>query len=95
MNKKQAYEDQLKAQLEEWDAKINLLKAKAATAESEARVRYFEILDDLKNKQGDAKSKLQELRKASDAAWEEMKEGVETAWSRLGEAVKSASSHFK
>ena len=94
MEQKQAYEDKLKAQLDQWNAKIDLLKAKAAKAEADARVNCLETIEDLKNKRNQAREKLQELRQAGDNAWLDLKGGVEEAWNRLGDAVKSATSRF-
>ena len=95
MNKKQIYEDKLKAQLNEWDAKIDVLKAKADKAGTAAKADYYETIEDLKKKRNSAKEKLGELRAATDDAWEDLKDGLESAWSALGSAVKSATSRFK
>lgn len=94
MNKKQAYEEKLTAQLEEWDAKIDVLKAKAAKTKAAAKADYYETIEDLQRKRGIAKEKLQGLRGARDEAWEDPKEGVESAWSNLGTAIKTAISRF-
>lgn len=93
--KKKAYQEKLKSQLDEWDAKIDLLKAKASKAEAEAKIEYNETIEDLKKKRAEANDRLQKLRDAGDDAWEDMKEGIEAAWSSLGAAIKSATSHFK
>jgi hypothetical protein len=95
MDKKQAYEERLKAQLEEWNAKIDVLKAKAKKAEAGVGVEYYETIDNIKAKQVVAKNKLAEMREAGDDAWEDLKEGLEGAWNSLGDAVKSATSRFK
>ena len=95
MNKKQAYEEKLKAQLNEWNAEIDLLKAKAERAEAEAKVNYRETIEDLQEKRSRANEKLQELQRAGDDAWEDLKEGIEEAWSSLGVSIKSAISRFK
>ncbi len=95
MNKKQAYEEKLKAQLEEWNAKIDVLKAKAKTAKAGVEVEYYETIDNIKDKQVVAKNKLVELREAGDDAWEDLKEGLDSTWDRLGDAIKTATSRFK
>ena len=95
MDKKQVYQEKLKAQLDEWNAKIDVLKAKAAKAEAQSKADYQEAIEDLQKKRQAANDKLQELRSAGDEAWEDMKEGIEAAWSSLGAAIKSASSRFK
>jgi len=95
MDKKQAYEEKLKSQLDEWDAKIEVLKAKAEKKGAEAKVDYQQTIEDLQKKRTKAKDRLQELRAAGDNAWEDLKSGVEQAWSSLGDAVDSAVSRLK
>lgn len=95
MSAKQAYEQKLEAKLNEWKAEIDKLKAKADGAEADSRLRYEKEIDDLKKRQAEARKKLEELRKASDDAWEDMKAGIDSAWSSLGDAIGKATSRFK
>jgi len=95
MSKKDAYRQKLESQLDEWDAKIDVLKAKANKAEASAKVEYHEMIENLQTKRSKAKDKLQELRHASEDAWEDLKGGLEQSWSELGAAVKAATSRFK
>jgi len=95
MEKRKAYEEKLQAQLDEWAAKIDTLKAKASKAEADAKVNYHETIEELEKKRADAKKRLQEFREASDDAWTELKSGLDKAWSNLGSAVKSATEKFK
>ena len=95
MEKKKAYEEKLQAQLDEWDAKIDTLKAKAAKAEADTKVNYQETIEELEKKRADAKKRLQELREAGDDAWTDLKKGIDEAWSNFGSAVKSAMDRFK
>jgi len=95
MNKKQAYEERLTAELDEWKAKIDVLKAKAAKAESGAKVKYYETIEELQGKQALAQEQLKKLQAAGDDAWEDLKEGVEEAWSSLEAAIKSATARFR
>lgn len=95
MPTKDAYKKKLEAQLDEWDAKIDVLKAKANKADASARLEYQETIEDLKKKRAVARDKLQELREASGEAWKDLKQGLEQIWSDLGAAIKSATSRFK
>lgn len=95
MTKKQAYEERLRAELDEWTAKIDVLKAKADKAEAGAKIKYYETIEELQAKQTLAKDKLRRLHEASDDAWEDLKKGIQSAWSDLGDAVRSATSHFR
>ena len=95
MSKKQAYEEKFKAQLDELNAKIDVLKAKAKQAEASVQADYYETIEDLKKKRSEAQNKLQKLRVAGDDAWEDMKQGVEESWTAFASAVKSAVSRFQ
>jgi len=95
MNLKEAYEKKLQAQLDEWSAKIEVLKAKADKVKADARVDYSKQLEELRIKKNAANAKLAELKKAGDEAWEDLKTGVESAWDSLGKAVKAAAARFK
>jgi hypothetical protein len=95
VNKKQVYQEKLQAQLDEFNAKIELLKAKAEKAESSTKLSYLETLEELKLKRDLATQKLNELRDSSDDAWEDLKEGVENAWKDFSSSIQSAISRFK
>jgi hypothetical protein len=42
-----------------------------------------------------ALTRLEDLRKRSEAAWEDLKEGTERAWSELAKATEGFVSRFK
>lgn len=90
----EAYQEKLEAQLNEWSAKVDVLKAKAARAEADAKVEYLETLEELKIKREKAEDKLKDLRDASGDALEDLKKGVDQAVSEFKEAVSSATSRF-
>ena len=95
MGMKEAYQQKLEAQLDEWTADINKMKAKADKADADAQLEYYKQIEELRSKQETAQEKLEELKEAGEGAWEDLKTGVELAWSSLGEALKSASSRFR
>jgi len=95
MSKKQAYEEKFKAQLDELNAKIDVLKAKAKQAEASLKADYYEAIEDLLKKRSEAQNKLETLRDAGDGAWEDMKQGVDESWNTFAASVKSAASRFQ
>ncbi|MCR4291511.1 MAG: hypothetical protein NUV76_01390 [Candidatus Kuenenia sp.] len=95
MSMKEAYEKKFQAQLDEWKAEINKLKAKADKADADAQIEYYKQIEDLRSKQEVAGEKLKEFKDETEDAWEDLKAGVESAWDSLGKAVKSAISQFK
>ena len=68
MNKKEAYQEKFKAQLDELNAKIDVLKAKAKQAEASVQADYYETIEKLLKKRSEAQNKLQDLRAAGDDA---------------------------
>jgi len=92
---KEAYEQKLQAQLDEWSAEIDKLKAKADSAEADAQLEYYKRIEELRSMQETAANKLTGLKDAGDDAWEDLKAGIESAWDSLGNALKSAASRFR
>lgn len=95
MSKKDAYERKLQAQLDEWSAEIDRLKAKAEGASADAQIRYHKEIEGLQQQKEAANRKLSELRDASEGAWEDMKSGLDEAWKSLADSVKAASARFR
>ncbi len=92
---KDEFVQKMHAKLDQWNTEIDALKAKADSAEAEARTEYHKQLDTLRGKRDDARNKLHELESAGENAWEDLKAGVEMAWESVSEAVRSATSRFK
>jgi DNA repair exonuclease SbcCD ATPase subunit len=95
MSMKKVYEQKLQAQLDEWSAEIDKLKAKADSAKADRKIEYYEEIEKLRTMQETASNKLNEVKNASDDAWEDLKAGIESAGDSLGSALKSATSKFK
>jgi nucleotide-binding universal stress UspA family protein len=93
--KRKAYAEKVEAQLKEWGTEIDILKAKAEKAKAEAKIKYYERIQDLRAKQESLGQKLQELKGPGGEAWEEVKTGVDQAVKDLKEAFKRAKSKWK
>lgn len=94
-DKRKAYEEKLDAQLEEWNAQIALLKARADKATAEAQIEYYKTIEALQHRQDEAGAKLHELKTTSDEVWEDLKTGSEKAWDEVKTAFHDAVSKFK
>ncbi|MBI5751720.1 MAG: DUF2934 domain-containing protein [Hydrogenophilales bacterium] len=92
---KQAFQQKLEAQLKDWDAKLDELKAKAREAKAELRADYEKQLETLSGKRTVAHAKLQELRLRTEDAWEDLKGGTERAWDEMRKALDQITSRFK
>jgi hypothetical protein len=50
MSMKEAYQQRLQAQVDEWKAEMDKMKAKAEKATADARIEYHKQLEELKEK---------------------------------------------
>jgi regulator of replication initiation timing len=87
--------ERLEAQLKEWGIDLEKFRAKADKAKTEEKVKLDNEVSGLRTKMGEARKKLEELKKAGDAASGELKKGVENAWTELKNAFDSATAKFK
>jgi hypothetical protein len=94
-DKRKAYEEKIDAQLEEWNAQIALLEAKADKGKAEAKIEYYKTIEALQHRQDEARTKLHELKTAGDEVWEDIKTGAEKAWDEVKTAFNIAASKFK
>lgn len=95
MGRREAYQQKMEAQLKEWAATIELLKAKADKAQAEAKIEYYRELELLRSKLAAAQQKLRGLKAAGDGAWDDLKASLEKAWGELKKGLDSAASKFK
>jgi len=75
-----AYVQKMKAKIDEWNADIDKLTAKADQAEADVKIRYHQQLEELRAKRQEMENKIADLQSAGESAWEEMKQGVESSW---------------
>ena len=93
--KRKVYVEKVEAQLKEWGTEIDILKAKAEKTKAEAKIKYYEKIQDLRARQESLGLKLQELKGSGEEVWEEVKTGVDKAVKDLKEAFKRAKSRLK
>ena len=95
MDKRDAYVQKLKAKLDEWNAEIDVLAAKADQAEADAKIAYHKRLEDLRAKRTELEGKIAELEQAGEGAWEDLKQGLDNSWQILKTSFKRAKSEFE
>ncbi len=94
MSNKDVYVQKMQSKLDELDAQINLLKAKASGANADAKIEFNEQIENLKEFQKKGKQKLVELNDAGEDAWEDIREGMDSAWNKLSAAFNDAKNRF-
>lgn len=92
---KQAFQQRLEEEFDEWDARLDALKERAIGAGKEIRSELEKQIEHLSDRREAAGSKLGELRWRTEDAWEDLKEGAERAWKEMGEALDRISSRFR
>ncbi|MBT8364561.1 MAG: hypothetical protein KJP23_07620 [Deltaproteobacteria bacterium] len=95
MKNKEDYVQKLHAKIDEWNADIDRLKAKADQVEADAKIEYQEQIQTLKSKRDEIETKISELSRSGEEAWEDLKAGVDLAWEAMNEAIKSAASRLR
>ena len=89
-----AYVEKLKAQVGEWSADIEKLKARASHVPAEAKAEYEEQVAGLRKQRDALAAKITDLQETSGEAWDELKQGVQAAWDRAKESFQKAKSRF-
>lgn len=87
---RELYRQKAEAQLAEWQAEIDKLKAKASEADADARLEVRERIDALQEQVEEGRSRLEELAESGEDAWESFKGGVESAWESLKKGFRDA-----
>ena len=88
------YVSKLKAKLDEWNADMDRLMAKAESLAAAARQECEEHVGDLRSRRADLEAKLHELSTAAEGVWHDLKAGVDGAAESLAEAIRSARKRF-
>jgi G:T/U-mismatch repair DNA glycosylase len=95
MNDKDLYKQKLQAQLNEWKAELERLKAQAVGASADAQLEMHKLADELEGKLQAAKTQLAALSEAGEGTWDSMKSGLEHAWISVKTSVRDGLSRFK
>lgn len=88
------YIEKTKSRLDELDANIAKLEARAEKAGTGMKAKIRKELEEIRDSRRDAGKKLDELKATGSAAGQDLKAGTELAWQSLADAVKRASKRF-
>lgn len=94
MDEKTAYRRKLEARLDQWQAEIDKLRARAVEAGADASIEYQKQVEKLRGQQDAARERLKEIDAASGEAWRDLKAGAEKAWDDLESAISQARKRF-
>lgn len=90
MNEKSAYRRKMEAQLHEWEAEIDRLRAKAENAQADAALNRErqQMLDELHERRMRARRDLDLLDTRAEDAWDDLKTDIEKTWADIKNAVE-------
>lgn len=86
---KEDYQKKMEAQLKEWSARIDVLKAKADKASAAAKVELQEQTEKLKALEISAREHVAKLQDATTTAWNEVRADVTDKWNQVSGAVEA------
>ena len=80
MSSRDEYLEKFKAKLDEWNADIDKLEAKARAAQAEMQAEYRGQLEALRRTRDEASKEYDKVQNAAGDAWDAMVQGTEKAW---------------
>ncbi len=95
MSTRDGYVQKLKAQIDDWNADISKLEAKAGQAAADARIKYEQSLDSLRAERDQVSNKLEQIQESSEDAWEGFQDSAEDLWERSKAAFAAAKAEFE
>ena len=95
MRSRDEWVEKAKGKLDEWNAELDRLEAKARTAKRERQAQYEQLVSRLKEYRNRAREELDEVQEAGDDAWDDLKEGAQNSWTALVEGFRAALEEFR
>jgi hypothetical protein len=95
MTKRDEYLENLKKQLDAWNAEASKWEAKAKAAQTNMRGEYEKQLAAFRRQRDQALEQMRKMQASSGEAWKDLVHGTDEAWTRMREAVEKARSHFQ
>ncbi|MBK8814312.1 MAG: hypothetical protein IPN42_01815 [Methylococcaceae bacterium] len=86
-NQKHAYLQKVEAELKEFEAKTELLKAKGNTLMADARVKFDEQLQSLEQSKSEFAAYYNQIAEKADDAWDDVKDEAEEKWTNFKRSV--------
>ena len=79
MTTRDAFVQKVKSRLDQWNAEVDKLEAKASEAAADKRIQYKDQIQAIKERKADIQGRLKKLMDAGEDAWDELKSGIEKA----------------
>ena len=92
MSQKDAYIQKINAQLDEWKAKLDVVKAKANNKGADSRIDYEKKADELDAKLAALREKRDELKKSAEDNWDKIRQKAEQQMEEVKSTLASLTS---
>jgi uncharacterized coiled-coil DUF342 family protein len=90
MEKRELYKQKYEAQIREWTARLDGMKAQAEKMTAQAKLDVKPHLDAVHAKFETAKARLSEIKGATNDRWDAVVKDVDHAWSEVKAAAEGA-----
>ena len=95
MSNREAYIKKAEAQLKEWGAQIDLLKAKGENLAADTEIEFKKKLDEAEEKRAELSSYLDQLADKTDSIWYDIKDEAEEKWNTVSKTFSDFVDKFK
>lgn len=95
MTDRKVFVAKMKARLDQWNAEIETLEARAKEANVEARKAFDHQLDELRRQRKLAEKTLNDIRDANEAAWDDMRKAVESSLESMSNRFHEAMKRYR
>ena len=94
MMTREQYVEQMKKQLDEWNAKLAKWEQEVQKAQAGVKTQYEVQIKALEKQRDETVKRLNETREASQSAWMEVSKGAEAAWKNMQSSFEKAWGEF-
>jgi small-conductance mechanosensitive channel len=94
MTTRDEYVAATKQRLDEWNAEMDTLEAKAEQAKEDDKTRYQEMLATLRAKRQEVEEQLAVVKAATEDSWTRFKVDSDRVWEAFKDSVQQFKSHF-
>ncbi|MFA5982922.1 MAG: hypothetical protein WC782_02810 [Methylococcaceae bacterium] len=84
-----AYKEKVDAQLKEWEAKAELLKAKSINLAADAKLELEKQIQHIDSHKSELAAYCEQVNERAGDAWEDVKDEAEDKWKKFSESVQS------
>jgi hypothetical protein len=94
MERRETFKERVEARLQQFEASINVLAARAKAARMDGKEALLNAVDELRSRAHSFRSSLDRVIESGHSAWDEVEKGIELAWDDLQGAYEATQRRF-